>query len=95
MSGYVKPVFFVFLIVLVPCVIGGCMAANRGRNVAAWCLLCALLPPLLLLLYFAKPLREVEGKFRQCSNCREFIRWHEPVCRHCHSKQTVGGSGDL
>lgn len=87
MIGYVKPVFFVFLIVLVPGVIGGCMAANRGRNVPVWCLSCALLPPLLLFIYFAKPLCEVEGKFRRCSNCREFIQWHEPVCKYCRAKQ--------
>ncbi|OHB25348.1 MAG: hypothetical protein A2X79_05985 [Desulfuromonadaceae bacterium GWB2_53_15] len=93
MLGYVKPVFFVFMIVLVPGVIGGCMAANRARNVPVWCLLCALLPPLLLFIYFAKPLREVEGKFRQCSNCRKFIKWHEPVCKHCNSRQIESRTG--
>lgn len=94
MSGYVKPVFLLFLIVLVAGVIGGCMAANRGRKVVVWCLLCALFPPLLLLIYFAKPLREVEGKFRRCSNCRELITWHEPVCKYCQSEQTGVKAGD-
>ena len=94
MFGYVKPVFLVFLIVLVPGVTGGCMAANRGRNVIIWSLLCALLPPLLLVIYFSKPRCEVEGKFRRCSNCGEFIRWHEPVCKHCLREQTVARSDE-
>ena len=89
MTEYVKPAFFIFLIVLVPGVIGGILAANRGRMVAGWCLLCALFPPLLLLIYFAKPLCEVEGKFRRCSKCGEYIKWHEPVCKYCRSVQIV------
>lgn len=82
---YVKPAFIVFLIVIVPGVIGGIMAANRGRKVAGWCLLCALFPPLLLYIYFARPLCEVEGKFRKCSNCGELFKWGKPVCPCCRS----------
>ncbi|MDR3578915.1 MAG: hypothetical protein P4L44_03010 [Oryzomonas sp.] len=55
MLDYVKPVFLGFLVVIVAGVMGGFMAANRGRSVAAWCLLCTLFPPLLLALYFMKP----------------------------------------
>lgn len=85
MFEYVKPAFLVFLIVIVPCVFGGVMAANRGRRVAGWCLLCALFPPLLLYIYFARPLCEVEGKFRKCTNCGELFKWAEPVCPRCRS----------
>lgn len=85
MIEYVKPAFIVFLIVIVPGVIGGIMAANRGRKVAGWCLLCALFPPLLLYIYFARPLCEVEGKFRKCSNCGELFKWGKPVCPCCRS----------
>jgi len=94
MLGYVKPVSMVFLIVLVSGVMGGCMAANRGRNVIIWSLLCAMLPPLLLVIYFSKPRCEVEGKFRRCSNCGELIRWHEPVCKHCLTEQS-GARSDI
>ena len=55
MLDYVKPVFLGFLVVIVAGVIGGFMAASRGRSVATWCLLCALFPPLLLVLYYMKP----------------------------------------
>lgn len=88
MSGYVTPAFFLFLVVLAAGVAGGFMAADRGRRVAVWCLLCALLPPLLLILYFARPLCEVEGIFRKCLKCGELIRWHAPVCKYCKSEPT-------
>jgi len=87
MIEYIKPAFFVFLIVIVPSVVGGIMAANRGRKVVGWCLLCALFPPLLLYIYFARPLCEVEGKYRKCSNCGALFKWDEPVCSYCRSAQ--------
>lgn len=88
MSGYVKPVLFLFMVVLVAGMTGGFMAADRGRKVVAWCLLCALLPPFLLLLYFARPLCEVEGIFRKCSKCGELIKYRATVCKYCRSEQT-------
>lgn len=90
MQDYVKPVLFVVLIVLVSGATGGVMAANRGRNVEFWSVLCALLPPCLLLIFFAKPLCEVEGKFRRCLDCSQLIKWHEPVCKYCHSEHPAG-----
>lgn len=93
MQDYVKPVFFVLMVVLlVPAISGGVMAANRGRMVAVWSLLCALLPPLLLLLYFARPLREVEGKYRRCPGCGELLKWRDPVCKYCHAAQVASDS---
>ena len=89
MFEYVKPAFSVFLIVIAAGVVGGVMAANRGRKVVGWCLLCALFPPLLLYIFFARPLCEVEGKFRKCSNCGELFKWDEPVCSYCRSAQDV------
>ena len=90
MQDYVKPVFFAVLIVLVPGMIGGVMAANRGRKVVLWSMLCAVLPPCLLLIFFAKPLCEVEGKYRRCLHCRELVKWHEPICKYCHSEHPAG-----
>ncbi len=95
MYGYVKPVFFLFLIAFASGVIGGIMAANRGRNVPFWCLICALLPPFLPVIHFAKPLCEVEGKFRHCRHCREFIKWNETFCKHCQTEQKITSGSDL
>lgn len=88
MSGYVKPVVFLFFVVIAAGITGGFMAADRGRNVVGWCLLCALLPPFLILLHFAGPIREVEGKFQKCPHCGELIKWRAPVCEYCKSNQT-------
>lgn len=83
MPDYAKPVFFVFLVIVIAGMSGGFMAADRGRRVFIWCLICALLPPFLLLLYYAKPLREVEGFFRKCVKCGELIKWRATVCKYC------------
>lgn len=91
MPGYVKPALFLFLVVFSAGMTGGFMAADRGRRVAVWCLLCALLPPLLFVLYFSRPLREVEGMFRKCSKCGELIRWRATVCKYCKSGQAGRG----
>ena len=87
MTGYVKPVFIFFMVIALAGITGGFMAADRGRKVMAWCLLCAIFPPFLLLLYFARPLCEVEGMFRKCSKCGELIKWHAQVCKFCKSGQ--------
>lgn len=87
MPGYVKPAFFFFIVVIAAGITGGIMAADRGRKVAFWSLTCALLPPLLLYLYFAKPICEVEGMFRKCKKCGELIKWHVSVCKYCKSGQ--------
>lgn len=56
MYGYVKPGIAIFIVVIICGIAGGVMAGNRGRSIAAWCILCALFPPLLLLIAFLKPL---------------------------------------
>lgn len=87
MSDYAKPAVSLFLVIVAAGIAGGFLAADRGRRVAGWCLLCALFPPILLLLYFARPLREVEGIYRKCPKCAALIRWHASVCRFCNAKQ--------
>lgn len=89
MPDDVKPVFLIFFVVTVASIVGGFMAADRGRKVFIWCLLCALLPPLLLVLFFSRPLCEVEGMYRKCAECGQLIKWRERVCKHCKAVQTV------
>ena len=91
MHGFVTPVFFLFLIIIAAGMAGGFMAADRGRSVAAWCCFCALLPPLLFFLYFARPLCEVEGMFKRCSTCGELIKWRSTVCKFCKAAQLERG----
>lgn len=83
MSDIVKPEWIFYLVVAIFGITGGWLAANRGRNFIGWCLLCAIFPVFLLVIYFEKPRREVEGKFRLCPNCQEFVKWREPACKYC------------
>jgi len=87
MSGYVKPEFAVFLIMMVPGVIGGVFAYNRGRSVIGWCVICALFPVFLLVIYFHKPLKEVPGGFKRCSSCGEYLKWQDATCKYCGADQ--------
>ncbi len=88
MSDYVKPAVILFLVIIAAGIAGGFLAADRGRRVAGWCLLCALFPPFLLLLYVARPLLEVEGMFRRCLKCGELIKWRSTFCKFCKSEVT-------
>uniref|UniRef100_A0A831UEK4 Zinc ribbon domain-containing protein n=1 Tax=Geobacter metallireducens TaxID=28232 RepID=A0A831UEK4_GEOME len=84
MAEFVKPAYLAFLLVIVvPGVAGGILAANRARNFVGWSILCAVFPIFLLVIYFHKPLREVEGKFWRCRSCSEFLKWREDSCRYC------------
>jgi hypothetical protein len=75
-------VFLVFM--CIPGVIGAVIAANKGRSKAGWFVLCALFwgIPILVLL-FLPPGKEVPGRYRQCSACKEFIKWNATLCKHC------------
>ena len=86
MEGFVKPVYLVVLVPVLFGVIGGVMAANRGRNpllVLWWSVISALFPIFIMIIYFRKPTREVEGRFKRCSNCGEWLPWRETPCRYC------------
>ncbi len=87
MMGIAKPGVFIFVLVVVFGVAGGVLAYNRGRNLPCWCVLCALCPLLLVVIYFRKPLREVPGVFKRCNSCRDFIRWRDATCRRCGAVQ--------
>lgn len=86
MEGFVKPVYLVLLVPTIFGVAGGVLAANRGRNpllVLLWCVASALFPIFIMIIYFKKPLREVEGRFRKCPDCGEWLKWRENLCRYC------------
>ena len=74
------------LLALVPLsfgVVGGVLAARRGRNWLFWGAASAVFPICIMIVWFEKPVREVEGHFRRCSHCGEWIKWAEDPCRYC------------
>ena len=87
MNDMIKPELMVVLIMSVPGIIGGVLAANRGRNFVVWGLLSALFPIFILIVWFEKPVKEVEGKFKKCVRCSEWIKWRESACKYCQAEQ--------
>ena len=83
----IKPALLVFLVPVIFGVIGGVLAANRGRNFLIWGILSLLFPIFLLIVWFEKPVKEVEGKFRKCGQCGEWIKWRDHVCKYCQAEQ--------
>lgn len=84
---YVKPEYFALFLMAIPGAVGGWLAANRGRNIIGWCILCAVFPVFLMVIYYNKPLKEVPGKFKRCRSCGEWIKWADPVCKYCNASQ--------
>ncbi|HEY6837672.1 MAG TPA: hypothetical protein VI389_02910 [Geobacteraceae bacterium] len=87
MHEAIRPEWFIIIVMLVPCIIGGVFAYHRGRSVIGWGVLSALFPIFLLVIYFNKPLREVRGGFKRCSACGEFIKWKSATCKYCGTAQ--------
>jgi membrane protease YdiL (CAAX protease family) len=91
MTDVIKPAYAIVLIMLVPCIVGGVLARNRGRSIVGWGVLCAVFPIFLLVLYFKHPLEEVPGGFRRCGSCGEFIPWKRAACKYCGAEQLPRG----
>lgn len=81
------PALLVYLVPISFAVAGGKIAANRGRNFFIWGVASALFPICIMIVWFEKPVKEVKGHFRRCSNCREWIKWEESPCRYCGGSQ--------
>lgn len=76
---------FVGVFFLLPGVIGARLAWSKGRNPLPWFLLNFCFPPTLMVTIFQRPLRPVQGQYRQCPKCREFSKWRETSCRFCQT----------
>ncbi len=70
------------LINIVCGVAGGLIAYKKGREWYFWALLCALFPPIVLLLILLPP-KLAPGKTRQCPYCAKIVYRADTQCRHC------------
>ena len=90
MLDFIQPGYVILLLMMViPAAGGGILARNRGRNILVWSALCAVFPIFLMVVYFEKPLREVEGGFKRCPACNAFIPWKAAECKYCNAPRTI------
>lgn len=85
MFGVGVPELVIIILVFVIPGIGAWLAARKGRSAVGWFFLCLIFFPLVILVIFLRPVREVKGKIKQCPKCKEFIKWEASVCKHCGS----------
>lgn len=74
---------FVALFFGLPGLAGAWLARSRGKHPLLWGLLSAPFPFCLLILWFHKPDREIQGHFRQCRQCGGIYPWKLTHCRYC------------
>jgi hypothetical protein len=85
MFGIGLPELIILFSFSIPAIVGGLLAKSKGRSVFAWFILCYIFLFPIIILLFLHPLKEVEGKYRQCPKCREIIEWRAQICKHCKS----------
>ena len=66
-------------------IVGAWSADDKGRSKAAWFLLCTICPLFIIVIALLGPKEEIEGVFRQCPSCKEFIKWETKVCKNCRT----------
>ena len=86
MFGIGVPEIIIMLIIWgIPGLIGAILANNKGRNSIGWFVICALFWIPIIAIIFLPPIKEVQGKHRECPACKEFVKWNASVCKHCKS----------
>lgn len=85
MSDDVKGWIFISVFFVLPGLVGGWIAWSKGRNPLTWLALNMCFPPTLMVTIFQKPVRAVEGHYRQCPKCSEFSKWRETTCKYCQT----------
>jgi len=81
-------VFIILLVCFVPGIIGAYIAGMKGRNQLGWFFICAIFPLCIIAIIFLPPAKEIEGKYKQCPACKEFVKWGATICKHCRSELT-------
>ena len=88
MSQQLQQFAFIFIFFVLPGLIGGWIAWTKGRNPLGWLLLNTVFPPTLMVTLFQKPLKPVQGHYRQCPKCHEYNKWRQTVCKYCQTPLT-------
>jgi hypothetical protein len=79
-------IFIISSIGLVPGIAGAYIAGMKGRSKLGWFFICAICPLCIIAIIFLPPVKEIEGKYKQCPACKEFVKWEATICKHCRSE---------
>ena len=72
-----------FIFCIVTGIIAAVVASNKGRSGLLWGLGCFILPILIIFPVFLSVAGEVRGRWQQCQDCAEFVKWNAHKCRYC------------
>jgi hypothetical protein len=79
---------FIIVVMTITGFAGMYVAKQQARSKIVWFILC-LIPLFLIILLFKQPVREIEGKIKQCPSCKGFISWNSAFCKHCSFELTI------
>ncbi|MBI5075114.1 MAG: hypothetical protein HZB62_08135 [Nitrospirae bacterium] len=71
-----------YILQLIAGIVGGFIAAKKGRSVLFWFLLCFILP-LFTIVILILPSLKAEAAGRRCPNCSQPLSKREDRCGHC------------
>jgi len=77
----------VVVLQLIAGIIGGVIAARKGRGAFIWGLLCFIFPLLTVVIVLLPPLERPEVK--RCPQCSRPIGRHELACSSCRGEKTI------
>ena len=78
--------YFIFTIIIG--IVGALVAGDKGRSRFWWGLSCFIVPPAILFPVFLSPVAAVRGRWQQCEDCAEIVKWDARVCKFCGTDLT-------
>jgi hypothetical protein len=82
MFGIGLPEFIIILIILFICflpgIVGAYIAGFKGRNKAAWFIICTVCPFCIVVILLLSPGKEIEGKYKQCPAAKSLLNGKLP-----------------
>ena len=70
------------ILIVIAGIVGAVLARSKGRSRILWFILCAILPLLVIAIFFL-PSVVRKGVTKKCIHCAEIIKEGANVCKYC------------